>query len=218
MDDTEARQRSERADFGREVSGNADESGGGNRDVRDPRERDSVGGGQVVARAASGTNTVPPPRPGKNAKRFYGTHAQIRSALSFYRVMAIITGIFLLIMVAKILISGSLFGWTFWDGYELYIGGTTVDGDSNAIGFYPADSLQDARSTSTMIAQAHGVAYIIYLVTGFRLWYMIRWGSGRLALIISGGLVPFFSFFVERKVSHLVRTDVEAHPDAAPRY
>ncbi len=170
--------------------------------------------------AAAGTQVdlgTPPPRP-KETRRFYGTHAQIRSGLTFYRVMAIITGVFLLIMVAKILVSGSLFGWTFWEGYELYVGGTTVEGDTNTIGFYPADSLQDARSTSTMIAQAHGVAYIIYLVAGFRLWYMLRWGAGRLALIISGGLVPFFSFFVERRVSHLVRADLAQTPEAAPRY
>ncbi|WP_120003016.1 DUF3817 domain-containing protein [Nesterenkonia muleiensis] len=165
--------------------------------------------------AAIGT---PPPRPRGKSRRFYGTSAQIRSALGFYRVMAFITGAFLLIMVAKILISGSLFGWTFWDGYELYVGGTTVEGESNAIGFYPADSLQDARSTSTMIAQAHGVAYIVYLVAGFRLWYMIRWGAARMALIISGGLVPFFSFFVERKVVGFVRRDLEANPEAASRY
>ena len=159
----------------------------------------------------------PPPRPQSSSRRLYGTPAQIRSGLRFYRVMAIITGIFLLIMVAKILISGSLFGWTFWDGYELYIGGTTVDGTSNTIGFYPADSLQDARSTSTMIAQAHGVAYIVYLVAGFRLWYMLRWGTGRLALIITGGLVPFFSFFVERKVVGFVGRDLETNSGAAPR-
>jgi integral membrane protein len=160
----------------------------------------------------------PPPRPQKNVRRLYGTPAQIRSGLTFYRVMAIITGIFLLIMVAKILISGSLFGWTFWDGYELYLGGTTVDGASNIIGFYPADSLQDARSTSTLIAQAHGVAYVVYLVAGFRLWYMLRWGAARLALIISGGLVPFFSFFVERKVVGFVGSDLAGSSAAAPRY
>lgn len=161
---------------------------------------------------------APPPRPQGKSRKFYGTAAQIRSALTFYRVMAYITGVFLIIMVVKILISGSLFGWTFWDGYELYIGGTTADGDSNTIGFFPAGSLEDARSTSTLIAQAHGLAYIVYLVAGFRLWYMLRWGVGRLALIISGGLVPFFSFFVERKIVGFVRRDLEAQPEAAARY
>ena len=162
---------------------------------------------------------TPPPRPGREARRFYGTHAQIRSALKFYRVMAFITGAFLLLMVAKILISGSLFGWVFFEGgQELYIGGTTAAGEENTIGFFPAESLQDARSTSTLIAQAHGVAYIVYLIAGFRLWYMVRWGVGRLALIISGGLVPFFSFFVERKIVGFVRRDLGAAPEAAPRY
>ncbi|GAA1454574.1 integral membrane protein [Nesterenkonia lacusekhoensis] len=162
---------------------------------------------------------TPPPRPGREARRFYGTHAQIRSALTFYRVMAFITGTFLLLMVAKILISGSLFGWVFFEGgQELYIGGTTASGEENTIGFFPAESLQDARSTSTLIAQAHGVAYIVYLIAGFRLWYLVRWGVGRLLLIISGGLIPFFSFFVERKIVGFVRRDLEAAPEAAPRY
>ncbi|NLS08931.1 DUF3817 domain-containing protein [Nesterenkonia sp. MY13] len=161
----------------------------------------------------------PPPRPKGTNRRLYGTAEQIRSTRTFYRVMAFITGIFLLIMVAKILISGSLFGWVFMEGgQELYIGGTTVTGESNAIGFYPADSLQDARSTSTLIAQAHGVAYIVYLVAGFRLWYMMRWGGAKIALIISGGLVPFFSFFVERKIVAAVRRDLDAAPEAASRY
>lgn len=187
------------------------------RTVEAPGAAGQEAAGHVPAAGTATELDAPPPRP-KEAKRFYGTHAQIRSGLNFYRVMAFVTGIFLLIMVAKILVSGSLFGWTFWEGYELYVGGTTVGGESNTIGFYPADSLQDARSTSTMIAQAHGVAYIIYLVAGFRLWYMLRWGAARLVLIISGGLVPFFSFFVERKVSHLVRADLAQAPEAAPRY
>ncbi|GGE66047.1 DUF3817 domain-containing protein [Nesterenkonia cremea] len=182
---------------------------------------------EIPEAAAGGSETpleeidlgTPPPRPGRESRRFYGTPAQIRSALKFYRVMAFITGIFLLVMVAKILISGSLFGWVFWDGgQELYIGGTTATGEENIIGFFPAESLQDARSTSTLIAQAHGVAYIVYLVAGFRLWYMIRWGMGRLALIISGGLVPFFSFFVERKIVGFVKKDLESEPEAVPRY
>lgn len=174
--------------------------------------------GQADAQTQQPDLGTPPPRPKGASRKFYGTAAQIRSALTFYRVMAYITGVFLIIMVVKILISGSLFGWTFWDGYELYIGGTTADGDSNAIGFFPAGSLEDARSTSTMIAQAHGLAYIVYLVAGFRLWYMLRWGVGRLALIISGGLVPLFSFFVERKVVGFVRRDIEAHPEGTSRY
>lgn len=161
-----------------------------------------------------------PPRPGreKSKQRLYGTAEQIRSARAFYRVMAFITGAFLLIMVAKILVSGSLFGWEFWDGQELYIGGTTLEGESNALGFYPSGSLEDARSTSTLIAQVHGVAYIVYLVAGFRLWYMMRWGLGKMALIISGGLVPFFSFYVERKIVGFVRRDLAETPEATPRY
>ncbi|GAB3846754.1 DUF3817 domain-containing protein [Nesterenkonia populi] len=161
---------------------------------------------------------TPPPRPGKGRRRYLGTHQQIRSAFTFYRVMAFITGIFLLIMVAKILISGSLFGWHMWPGWEIYIGGTTQAGEANSIGFHRPDTVVDARSVSTLIAQAHGVAYIVYLVAGFRLWYMLRWGAARMVLIVSGGLVPFFSFFVERKVAALVQKDLEENPDAASRY
>ncbi|WP_258935163.1 DUF3817 domain-containing protein [Nesterenkonia pannonica] len=76
----------------------------------------------------------------------------------------------------------------------------------------------DARSVSTLIAQAHGVAYIVYLVAGFRLWYMLRWGAARMLLIISGGLIPFFSFFVERKVASLVTKDLKENPNAVSRY
>ncbi|MFD8237503.1 hypothetical protein ACFV20_37265, partial [Streptomyces sp. NPDC059696] len=42
-----------------------------------------------------------PPRPKKKKRRFGGTHAQIRTALAFYKVSSWVTGIFLLLLVAE---------------------------------------------------------------------------------------------------------------------
>src|SRR5699024_7111122 len=57
---------------------------------------------------------TPPPRP--KQRRFSGTIDQISGSLNFYRVFAFITGIMLLILVAKMIMD---YGF----GYELYYGG-----------------------------------------------------------------------------------------------
>jgi integral membrane protein len=101
-------------------------------------------------------------------------------ALTRYRVMAIVTGSLLLLVFL---------------GMLRYI---------DALGV--PDSWDPFFFT---LAQVHGVVYMIYLVTVMQLWLQARWGYGRLAAMFFGGIVPLLSFFVERRITHELRPELE---------
>ena len=50
------------------------------------------------------------------------------------------------------------------------------------------------------IPYAHGWVYIVYLVSVFDLWSVMRWRFGRLVTMAAAGVVPAMSFILERKV------------------
>lgn len=152
---------------------------------------------------------APPPRP--KQRRFSGTVDQISGSLNFYRVFAFITGIMLLILVAKMIMD---YGF----GYELYAGGTTITGAENTLGFHPEGSVAGGQGISYWIAVIHGWIYVVYVIAGFRLWYLMSWPLGRLIVIVAGGVVPFLSFIVERRIAGEVRREVQENPQAARRY
>lgn len=152
---------------------------------------------------------APPPRP--RQRRFSGTIDQISGSLTFYRVFAFVTGIMLLILVAKMIMD---YGF----GYELYAGGTTVAGEANTLGFHPQGSIVQGEAISYWVAVIHGWIYVVYVIAGFRLWYLMSWPIGRLILIVAGGVVPFLSFIVERRIAGEVRREVKENPQAARRY
>jgi len=154
---------------------------------------------------------IPPAPPRPKQRRFAGTAAQIRGSLTFYKIFAFVTGIMLLILVAKMIMD---YGF----GYELYAGGTTAEGAENVLGFYPQESVTGGTGISYWTAVIHGWIYVIYIVAGFRLWYLMNWKIGRLITIVLGGVVPFLSFVVERKIAREVRLDMESNPEAVRRY
>jgi len=49
---------------------------------------------------------------------------------------------------------------------------------------------------------------VIYLVTVFDLWSRMRWGFGRIVVMIAAGVVPVLSFVVERKAGRWVSADI----------
>ncbi|PRZ18196.1 DUF3817 domain-containing protein [Nesterenkonia sandarakina] len=163
------------------------------------------------AAGAQTADDLPPAPPRPRQRRFGGTAAQIQGALKFYKVFAFVTGIMLLILVAKMIMD---YGF----GYELYAGGTTAEGAENSLGFHPKDSVVDGTGISYWIAVIHGWIYVIYIIAGFRLWYLMTWKVGRLVTIVLGGVVPFLSFVVERKIAREVRSDVASNPEAVRRY
>ena len=154
---------------------------------------------------------APPPRPGRERRRFAGTQQQIRSATRLYVVCSWITGVMLLLLVAEMVFKYGL-------GTELYAGGTTVDGEPNTLGLHPEDSVTGGVNLSLLILIAHGWMYVLYLLACFLLWSLMRWSPVLLLAMAGGGVVPFLSFVVEKRITRVVREEIARHPEAARRY
>ncbi|WP_051477154.1 DUF3817 domain-containing protein [Arthrobacter sp. Br18] len=140
-------------------------------------------------------------------RRFGGTHAQIRSALGFYRVLAYATGVMLLLVVVEMI---AKYGY----GAEIVAGG------GSALQLLPeaeAD-LSTGFNLSTAVLIVHGWLYVVYLIADFRLWQFLRWPFSRFVLIALGGVVPLLSFVVEKRIHRQAEADLAAHPEAAARY
>lgn len=122
---------------------------------------------------------------------------RIPGALRLYRVASIITGVFLLLLCAEMLIKYAL-------GYELELGGP-----NGFLAFVPRDTTT-AVNLSTGILIAHGWFYVLYLFSDFRLWSLMRWPFTRFVVIALGGVIPTLSFFVEVRIVREVTAYLEA--------
>lgn len=143
---------------------------------------------------------------------------QIRSATTFYRVMSWVTGVFLLLLVAEMVLKYSpthveLFA--FGSGGLLSLQGVVplptcewwslfVPGGQGC----EIQSLGDGVNLSLGILIAHGWIYVVYLIACFRLWSLLRWPFGRLIAMALGGVVPFLSFFVEQRMHRIALDDL----------
>lgn len=111
------------------------------------------------------------------------TENKVRRAFSSYRLMAFITGAMLLILCSEMIMK-YVFGL---NGYE------------------NPDHWQTARPVlGTWVAIVHGWIYVIYALTVFHLWSTMRWGFGRIVMLILGGVVPFLSFVMEARAKSWV--------------
>lgn len=63
---------------------------------------------------------------------------------------------------------------------------------------------------SGIISPIHGALYIVYLAFAFDLHRRAGWPLKQFLIMVSGGLVPFLAFFVERKI---VRDARQALPE-----
>lgn len=95
-----------------------------------------------------------------------------RGSLTFYKVMAYTTGCFLLALCLELILK-YLFhqDWTIGN-FEIF----------------------------AAVAIGHGWCYVVYLVSDFRLWQSMRWPIKEFFLIALGGVIPFLSFFLEKRV------------------
>ena len=50
----------------------------------------------------------------------------------------------------------------------------------------------------------HGVLYFLYVLTVADLGFRVRWSLGKIVGVMLAGVVPFFSFVMERKVAREV--------------
>ncbi|WP_288819246.1 DUF3817 domain-containing protein [uncultured Micrococcus sp.] len=152
-----------------------------------------------------------PPRPDRSRRRFGGTESQIRSAKRFFTVCAYITGVMLLLLVAEMVFKHGM-------GTELFAGGTTAEGEPNTLSLQPTKSVVGGVNLSIAVLIAHGWMYVVYLLAGFRLWTLMRWDAVKLFVMAGGGVVPFLSFVVEKRLGRQVEKELAEHPEAARRY
>ena len=58
---------------------------------------------------------------------------------------------------------------------------------------------------SAVVSPVHGFLYIVYLVAAFDLALKSRWTAKGTVLVLLAGVVPFLSFWAERRVTARVR-------------
>ena len=122
---------------------------------------------------------------------------RITTVLAVYRVSAIVTGTFLLLLVLMM-----VFRYGF--GVDIELGGPF-----GFLALQPRD-LIEAVNLSTAILIVHGWLYVVYLLCDFALWRLTRWSFGRFLFIALGGVVPLLSFFFEFSVPRWVHERVDA--------
>lgn len=110
--------------------------------------------------------------------------AKARSAFVRYRVMAMVTGGMLLLLTLELVLK-----------YGVQAAGLDAAGEPRPV-------------LGTWIAFAHGWVYVVYLVTVFDLWSRMRWGAGRIVVMVAAGVVPVLSFVVEPRAAAWVEADL----------
>ncbi len=155
------------------------------------------------------TETQPGTTPKK--RRFGGTHSQIRSALTFYKVLAYATGVMLLLVVVEMI---AAYGF----GSDIIAGGVNEAGETVPLGMFTKGADTGGINLSTMVLIVHGWMYVVYLFADFRLWQMMRWPFSKFIILALGGVVPLMSFIVETRTHRQVERELAEHPEAAKRY
>lgn len=148
------------------------------------------------------------------------TLPKIQRALTFYRITSWVTGVFLLLLVAEMVLKYSpthvelfAFGAGGVLSFQPVIPGPDCQWYSL---FVPGGlgceivSLGEGVNLSLMILIVHGWIYVVYLVSCFNLWSLLRWRFPRLLTMALGGVVPFLSFFVERRMHAIAVDEVAA--------
>lgn len=112
---------------------------------------------------------------------------KVRTTVKVFKVSSIITGTFLLLLVAMM-----VFRYGFGVDIELA-------GPYGLLALTPKDLIVGVN-LSTIILIVHGWFYVVYVGADFVLWRYARWSFPRFLLIALGGIVPISSFIFERLV------------------
>lgn len=131
---------------------------------------------------------------------------RIRLVLKLFRVSAILTGVFLLMLVVMMV---ARYGFLVDIEYS----------DAYGFGLTPRDLIEERGSlnVSLIILTTHGWLYVFYLALDFLLWRFTRWSFRRFVFIALGGIIPLLSFFFEFAVPRWVRAELaKVEPVEAP--
>ncbi|ATG55504.1 hypothetical protein CFK41_12520 [Brachybacterium ginsengisoli] len=113
-----------------------------------------------------------------------------RTSFARFRVASIVEGIALLVLVVIMLMRYVVFG-----------------------GDVPFTSVSPFwEQVSSVWSPIHGLIYMVYVVLGFDLWMKMRWGLGRMLLLMFFGVIPVLSFFGERWTHQKVEADLARRP------
>lgn len=130
--------------------------------------------------------------------------ARIRSAAKFYRISSIITGTLLLLLCVEIILK-----------YSPLAVEAQLAGPQGFLALVPVGTVT-AFNLSTGILIVHGWFYVVYLLADFQLWSRMRWRFGRFLVIALGGVIPFLSFFLERRIVREVFSYCTAQEQTVP--
>lgn len=110
--------------------------------------------------------------------------AKVRPALTRYRIMAFVTGSFLLLLtvVTAVKYIGLAVGWEH-EGFT---------------------------SFATLVGIVHGWIFMIYVAACAELFVRMKWPLSRLITLVLGGVVPVLSFVMERRVTREVAASLVA--------
>jgi integral membrane protein len=122
---------------------------------------------------------------------------RVRKVLAVYRVSAIVTGVFLLLLCAMMVLRYGL-------GVDIELGGP--------FGFLALQprALITAVDLSTAILIVHGWLYVVYLACDFLLWRFMRFSFGRFLFFALGGIVPLLSFYFEFRLPAYITARLDA--------
>ena len=129
---------------------------------------------------------------------------QIEKALKLFKVSSFITGGFLLLLMLTWglrRLENVTFGASV--GYDLW-----ALGPNGLISLEPyineGQGLPETGLNLTVgILVIHGWLYVLYLFADFRIWTLMRWSFLRFLIIASGGIIPFLSFYTERRYARI---------------
>ena len=117
---------------------------------------------------------------------------RIPLVLKVFRVSAIVTGLFLLLLCLMMV-------FRYGGGVDIEFGGPF-----GLLALQPRELIV-GTNLSTIILIVHGWLYVVYLACDFLLWRFTRWSFGRFLFIALGGIIPGLSFFFEFSVPRWVR-------------
>ncbi len=110
----------------------------------------------------------------------------MKSALIRYRVMAYLTGVFLLLLTAHVLVQ-------------------FVQAETSDLSFSQAKGIGAwLPGADVWIPVTHGYLYLIYVLVTADLWFRTRIPLPQTALVVIAGTVPGMSFVAERWVRRMV--------------
>ena len=128
-------------------------------------------------------------------------YPRIRRAVKVYKVTSVITGVMLLLLCAVMVMRYAF-------GVELFL--FTPNGFAEFLPSIPkgqeSEFVREGFDLFRAILIAHGWFYVVYLISCFMLWSPMRWNFGRFLVLALAGVIPFLSFFLERRIANEVET------------